>query len=137
MTRRDYCRDCYDLVGDYDMCCCNCYDCYCYNCLDTYDEFTRLNALFAKIANGYEPKLLYADFVQMIKDIQAPVIIEYANKQLEQFGKINFFTEQKKMIKIFKKNLFLKKYSIINKFITNQYGFEDLPNFLCLNCFSE
>lgn len=49
MTRRDYCSECGEMVGDCDVACGQCGQSQCFSCINTYDYKTELCALIARL----------------------------------------------------------------------------------------
>lgn len=78
MTRRDYCGDCQEMVGDNDVGGCDeCGHTHCYDCIIPYDYKTALFAMNGRVTNCYsrppllakEIKPFFTKVDQMIKDM--------------------------------------------------------------------
>lgn len=79
MTRRDYCTNCSDFVGDYGPTCVKCERIFCVDCPTTNDPLSRISILLATMVTYSKPDLSIEEIKQFIKDAQTDEVKQYMN----------------------------------------------------------
>ena len=141
MTRRDYCKKCNEMVGDWDPMCNKCHESFCYECFVTYDSVSRLCNLSAQLNAIKNPTITVEDLDQLCQDIQSNDFIEILkntdiNDLYEYEESLEDLDKLKNMLEFYTKSKDNMSRININKIkgILSEYLIEDFDICKCKEC---
>lgn len=150
MTRRDYCKICNEMVGDYDVMCYNCHVSICYDCAISYDELTYILLMNARFLVSLQPSITIYElchYITSLKLLSDELISNFDPYLNEDNNCTNEFNETiEEMKKIFAKYLnYTDENSVIDlddikklkkNFENIKWILDDneLSKFICLVC---
>jgi len=141
MTRRDYCKECKEIVGDWDIMCNQCHESFCYNCFTTYDSLSRLCNLYARFNVMREPTITLEEFDQLCQDLQSDNFVKILKGEINDLYEYNDslsnLNELLNMLEFYTKSRDNISKSNINKIkdILEDYMIEDFEICKCKECY--